>query len=422
MVDNRTPSVKGLPVFAGTAQGYAIGDKVAVEVEFTETVSVTTTSSARPEIGIEIGTNTRKAGYVSGSGSARLRFEYAVVAGDADTDGIAIPANALATPTGSAIRTAAGNREVQLAHDAVDADTARTVDGMRPSATQAAVAGPTVTVIWSEALDESSVPTGAGGFVVRIGNTDGPAVNAVSVAGSTATLSLAGAIADGTANVTLEYTPPGSGAKIRDAAGNDAAAILRADALAVTVTPDTRAPEVSGMPTVDGATLKITFDEALDTSSVPAAPGGFTVTVTRGGSAVSGHTVSTLSLSSDGTVLTLTLALAVRGGDEVTLAYEPPGTNPLQDRATTPNPVAGFTSADAKDVENSTPSVKGLPVFAGGAAAYAIGEVIAVEVTFTEAVSATTTSSARPEIGDRDRHEHAQGALRVRLRQRQAAL
>ena len=399
VVDNRTPSVKGLPVFAGTAQGYAIGDKVAVEVEFTESVSVTTTSSARPEIGIEIGTNTRKAGYVSGSGSARLRFEYAVVAGDADTDGIAIPANALATPTGSAIRTAAGNREVQLAHDAVDADTARTVDGVRPSATQAAVAGPTVTVIWSEALDESSVPTGAGGFVVRIGNTDGPAVNAVSVAGSTATLSLAAAIADGTANVTLEYTPPGSGAKIRDAAGNDAAAILRADALAVTVTPDTRAPEVSGMPTVDGATLKITFDEALDTSSVPAAPGGFTVTVTRGGSAVSGHTVSTLSLSSDGTVLTLTLALAVRGGDEVTLAYEPPGTNPLQDRATTPNPVAGFTSADAKDVENRTPSVKGLPVFAGGAATYAIGEVIAVEVTFTEAVSATTTSSARPEIG-----------------------
>ena len=269
---------------------------------------------------------------------------------------------------------------------------------MRPSATQAAVAGPTVTVIWSEALDESSVPTGAGGFVVRIGNTHGPAVNAVAVSGSTTTLSLASAIADGTADVTVEYTPPGSGAKIRDAAGNDAAAILRADALDVTVTPDTRAPEVSGMPTVDGATLKVTFDEALDTSSVPAAPGGFTVTVTRGGSAVSGHTVSTLSLSSDGTVLTLTLALAVRGGDEVKLAYEPPGTNPLQDRATTPNPVAGFTSADAKDVENSTPSVKGLPVFAGGAATYAIGEVIAVEVTFTEAVSATTTSSARPEV------------------------
>ena len=121
--------------------------RIAVEVEFTESVSVTTTSSARPEIGIEIGTNTRKAGYVSGSGSARLRFEYAVVAGDADTDGIAIPANALATPAGSAIRTAAGNRAVQLAHDVVGADAARNIDGVRPSATEAAVAGPTVTVI-----------------------------------------------------------------------------------------------------------------------------------------------------------------------------------------------------------------------------------------------------------------------------------
>ena len=57
---------------------------------------MTTTSSARPEIGIEIGTNTRKARYVSGSGSVKLRFEYAVAEGDADTDGIAIAANALA--------------------------------------------------------------------------------------------------------------------------------------------------------------------------------------------------------------------------------------------------------------------------------------------------------------------------------------
>ena len=89
---------------------------------------------------------------------------------------------------------------------------------------------------------------------MRIGNANGPAVSAVSVSGATTTLSLASAIADGTPNVTLEYTPPPSGAKIRDAAGNDAAAILSADALAVTVTPDMRAPEVSGRPTVDGST------------------------------------------------------------------------------------------------------------------------------------------------------------------------
>ena len=160
VVDNRTPSVKGLPVFAGAAEGYAIGDVIAVEIEFTEAVSVTTTSSARPEIGIEIGTETRKAVYVSGSGNVQLRFEYEVAEGDADTDGIAIPANALSAPTGSAIRTSAGDRTVQLSHDAIPADAARNVDGVRPTATEASVAGPTVTVTWSEALDESSVPTG----------------------------------------------------------------------------------------------------------------------------------------------------------------------------------------------------------------------------------------------------------------------
>ena len=393
-VDNLTPSVKGAPVFAGAAQAYAIGDRIAVEVEFTEAVSVTTTSTARPEVDVEVGANTRKARYVSGSGSARLRFEYEIVAGDADTDGIAIPADALAAPTGSAIRTSVGNRAVQFAHDAVGADAARTVDGVRPTATAAAAAGPTVTVTWSKALDEASVPTGAGGFTVRIGNANGPAVTAVGVSESTTTLSLASAIADGTANVTLEYTPPGSGAKIRDAAGNDAAAILRADALAVTVRPDTRAPEISGMPTVDGATLTLTFDEALDTASVPAAPGGFTATVTRGGNPVSGYTVSGLSLSGSGTVLTLTLSQAVRGGDAVTLAYAKP-TTPLQDRASTPNEVADFSG---QAVDNLTPSVKGAPVFAGAAQAYAIGDRIAVEVEFTEAVSVTTTSTARPEV------------------------
>ena len=350
VVDNRTPSVKGLPVFAGAAGAYAIGDRIAVEVEFTQAVSVTMGSS-RPEVAVEIGANTRKARYVSGSGNARLRFEYAVVAGDADTNGIAIPANALATPSGSAIRTSVGNRVVQLAHDAVGTDAARTVDGVRPTATAASAARPTVTVTWSEALDDTSVPTGAGGFRVRIGNAHGPAVSAVAVSGATTTLSLASAIADGTANVTLEYSPP-SGAKIRDAAGNDAAAILRDDALAVTVTPDTRAPEVSGTPTVDGTALIVTFDEALDTASVPTATGGFTVTVIRGGNAVPGHTVTGVAVS--GPTVTLKLAQGVLPGDTVTLAYTPTST-PLRDRAVTPNEVAAFSG---QTVDNGTDALE----------------------------------------------------------------
>ena len=394
-VENRTPSVKTV-AFAGAAQTYAIGGRVAVEVTFTQSVSVAI-PTARPELSIEVGANTRKALYVSGTGSATLRFEYAIIAGDEDNDGIAIPADALSTPTGSSIVTVVGSRTVQFAHDAVAADPAHKVDGVLPTADAAASAGPTVTVTWSEALDAASVPAGAGGFQMRIGATNGPNVTAVTVSGSTTVLSLASAIADGTQSVTLEYAPPDTGAKIRDAAGNDAAAILRTDALDVTVTPDTRAPEVSGAPTVDGATLAVTFDEALDAASVPAAPGGFTVTVTRGGSTVSGHTVSDLSLSSTGTVLTLTLSQAVRSGDAVTLAYAKPST-PLRDRATTPNDVADFTtgSGDVPAVENRTPSVKTV-AFVGAAQTYAIGGRVAVEVTFTQSVS-VAIPTARPEL------------------------
>ena len=214
-------------------------------------------------------------------------------------------------------------------------------------------------------------------------------MTAVAVSGSETVLSLASALADGTQNVTLEYAPPDTGAKIRDVAGNDAAAIARADALDVTVTPDTRAPEVSGAPTVDGATLTVTFDEALDAASVPAAPGGFTVTVTRDGSTVSGHTVSALSLSSTGTVLTLTLAQGVLTGDAVTLAYAKPST-PLRDRAVTPNDLADFTtgSDDVPAVTNGT-----------GALELALSKPTAVEgddatVTLTVAVPGGGTSGA----------------------------
>ena len=424
-VDNDTPEGNTVQSFAvtGPAKTYRIGDTIGIEVTFAEPVTVDMTGGA-PTLALEIGAVRRKAAYVGGSGSAVLTFEYTPVAlGEEDTDGIAVAANGLEVPAGSSILNTVDREAAILRHGRYH-DPLHKVDGVLPAADAASAAGPTVMVTWSEALDEASVPTGAGGFRVRIGNANGPAVSAVAVSGATTTLSLASAIADGTANVTLEYTPPRSGAKIRDAAGNDAAAIPRDDALAVTVTPDQRAPEVSGRPMVDGTTLTVTFDEALDTASVPSGSSVFTVTVTRDGSTVSGYTVNALSLSSNGTVLTLTLSQAVRGGDTVTLAYvQPSSGTKLQDRATTPNPVADFTtgSGGVPAVDNRTPSVKGVPVFAGAAEAYAIGDRIAVEVEFTQAVSVTTTSSARPEVAvevgaNTRKARYASGSGSARLR------
>ena len=339
-VDNRTPSVRTV-AFAGTAQALAIDGKVAVDVTFTEAVRVT----GRPTLAVRFSGNTpdtRQARYVSGTGTDRLRFEYTVVEGDEDTDGIEIEAGEIALPSGSSIVTATGRRTVQRGYDAVAADPARIVDGIRPTADTAAAEGLTVTVTWSEAIDPASARNGAGGFVLRYGGRVRPAVTAVAVDGTDGTkvrLTVDAQIPDGTAGVTLAWSPPGSGAKVRDLAGNEPEAFTASgDRIDVSVTPDTTAPQVASA-RVDGAVMTLTFDEPLAEGSVPAAPGGFTVTVTRGGNTVSGHTVSGVGVS--GAVVTLALARGVLPGDAVTLAYVKPST-PLRDRASMPNEVASF--------------------------------------------------------------------------------
>ena len=91
--------------------------------------------------------------------------------------------------------------------------------------------------------------------------------------------------------------------------------------------------------TVDGTTLTVTFDEALDPASVP--PGSaFTVTV--GGTAVALASPDPVAVR--GRTVTLTLAAAVPPGDTVTVSYTVPtggGARPVQD--TVGNNAVGFS-------------------------------------------------------------------------------
>ena len=82
------------------------------------------------------------------------------------------------------------------------------------------------------------------------------------------------------------------------------------------------APPVLSTAEVNGDELVLTYDGALDASSVPAAAA---FTVTAGGATVS---VSTVSMS--GMAVTLGLASAVRAGQTVLLDYVVPSSNPLQ--------------------------------------------------------------------------------------------
>ena len=48
-----------------------------------------------PTIGLEVGTVTRPAAYTRNAGPAVLLFSYPVASGDADPDGIAVPADGI---------------------------------------------------------------------------------------------------------------------------------------------------------------------------------------------------------------------------------------------------------------------------------------------------------------------------------------
>ena len=105
---------------------YKLGETIQTTVVFSKPVIVTGT----PQLALSVGANARNADYVEGSsGATRLVFEYTVVEGDADTDGIAIAANSLTLGTGAAIVDADGIAAIPD-HDALAAQGGHKVTGL----------------------------------------------------------------------------------------------------------------------------------------------------------------------------------------------------------------------------------------------------------------------------------------------------
>ncbi len=95
---------------------------------------------------------------------------------------------------------------------------------------------------------------------------------------------------------------------------------------------------------VNGVTLTMTFNESLDTGSVPG-PDAFHVTV--GGAR---RTVAANGVAVSGATVTLTLTSAVTAADTVRVRYTKPATNPLQDAA-----AAAVATFPNQAVTNYTP-------------------------------------------------------------------
>ncbi len=117
MVDLVGPSITAISLTSNPDDGVLdTGEPVKVTVTFDEAVFLV----GKPRFALDVGGAERLADLDSHAGNA-VHFEYTVAEGDADEDGIAIPANPFRPDPGTTIKDAAGN-DADLDHAAVGPD------------------------------------------------------------------------------------------------------------------------------------------------------------------------------------------------------------------------------------------------------------------------------------------------------------
>ena len=208
---------------ASTPDGdvYAIGDAITVSATFDRDVSLDVTHG-RPSVDLTIGRHVRRATYVRNPRNARhdvVRFVYVVSDGDADEDGVDVPAGSVRLNRAT-IRDAS-KRDAVLEHEGLSGGAGQRVDGVTPQPVDAQAAGSVVRLIWDEALDERSIPrTHAFSVVYADSGAVVASVTGVTVKGRAADLTLDVPVTPDTA-VAVSYAPTGDDAPlIRDTAGN----------------------------------------------------------------------------------------------------------------------------------------------------------------------------------------------------------
>ncbi|MYG25974.1 MAG: hypothetical protein F4213_08105, partial [Boseongicola sp. SB0677_bin_26] len=379
----------------GAADTYGVDDVIAVEVDFTETVtgaagSNLAASAAHITLRLDLGTddtdltNSRKPVQLHSHSGSTVRFEYTVAATDTDADGVWVQT---ASATDDAvlflglpnvvIQDADGNNAtLTLSGLPTSGDAGHKVDGSRtppPAVTGAEVDGTKLTLTFNKKLNTANAPAASRFTVART-----PAVTVSSVAFRAADstkvdLTLSAAVRSGETGITVAYAKGDDANSLQNPSGTEAANFT---GLAVTnLTPPT-ATAVE----VNGTALTLTFDAPLNASTTPATT-RFTVTSTVSGTQET-KTVQAVAVStSDATKLNLTVSPRVGPAEaNVTVAYTAgTDTNPLQDAAG--NKVRDFTGVS---VTNATPpSVTDAEV-----------DGTELTLTFDAALSATSTPAA----------------------------
>jgi uncharacterized repeat protein (TIGR02059 family) len=259
---------------------YAAGETIDIQLGLTEVVTVDTTSGT-PTLKLELGATDRTASYQSGTGTNELTFRYVVQAGDLSSDLDYHATDPFKLNSGT-IKDGDGNNVITTLPTAGSAGSLSSVEAIIIDASPptissvAANAGTkTVTLTMSEAVTGSPAN---GDFSVLVGSATN-AATAVSVSGTSVTLTVTNVIAND-ATVTVGYTQNStSSSQMKDTAGNAVATLSTAKS--VTVTNDATAPTISSVTSSStDATYKIgdivnvqtVFSEAVTVTTASGTP------------------------------------------------------------------------------------------------------------------------------------------------------
>lgn len=276
VVDTVAPVVSTVSVPANAF--YVSGQNLDFTVNVSENVTVT----GSPRIALTLGSTTRQASFINGSGTSALVFRYTIQAGDNDSDGIAIAASIDAN--GGTLRDAAGN-SLAPTLNSVGALTGVLVDAVAPTITSVSVPADT-TYVAGQSLTftlntSEAVTVDATGGTPQIALTIGATAYAATYIGGTGTSALQFSYTvqagdfdnDG---ITIGALSEG-GATLKDAVGNDLDLTLNSVGSVSGVLVDAVAPTLVSLSPLDdangiapNANLVITLSEdiALGTGNI----------------------------------------------------------------------------------------------------------------------------------------------------------
>ncbi len=409
VVDGVVPTVTAVTSTSDNGS-YKIGDTITVDVQFSETVSV----SGNPTLLLETGDTDSEAAFVSVVGGNVLRFSFVVAASRVSADLEVQSANAL-VDAGLTIRDAAGNSPTLTlptsGSSSLSGSKNIVIDGIAPNVTSVSSTTADGTYLLNQPLsitvtfDDSVTVTGSPRLVLDTGDNQ---TEAVYDSGSgSATLTFIYTVQSGDQSSDLNYTATNSlglnGGTIVDSSGNAAVLTLPATgsgsslAGSKALVVDARAPTVSSITSLkadghysvgEAITIRVVFSEIVDVTGVPVialnsggqatyASGSGSTTLDFSYTVGAGHTSSDLDIDSSAALTVAGASIADGVGNTAVLTL----------------PTAGGTSLGGSKqivIDTSPPEVSSVTSsFANGYAA--VGAVVPIQVNFTENVTVSGT-------------------------------